>query len=275
MSVKKRARRLSALKILEVSAVDRGAGEGVRIALMKRAGARPRFRFNDADSLVPIENDVDQAVAAAKREIAENIAVAQKPAGSNPTEKRQQMGERMEPQTDLATVAKKHIEAIAKAQGCGFDRALLTCSQSRDPADRAAWDIIKFSGSSAAPVEVEKASEKAVRKGLKRLEKRLEEIQAATGCSRAGAALRLSTSRSGEDPALWLLHKSQANGTTDGEHLNRPRLSPSEQALAELIRGLKAAYPGRKMSEGEWRKAALRTMAHQPFGMQPLVNYSL
>src|SRR5579863_9373264 len=52
----RRPKRLTRLKISEVSAVDRGAGEGVRVVFMKRAGGK-RFRFNDADSLVPGDDD--------------------------------------------------------------------------------------------------------------------------------------------------------------------------------------------------------------------------
>jgi hypothetical protein len=225
---------------------------------------------------------IASAAGMAKREIAENIAIGKRLISTTeaglPTEKRQQMEDRMEPQIDVAN-AMDRVAAIQKATGSSYEGALLRLSSSRALDDQLAWLAIKH-GSSVAPVEksvnLEKAETKALKKGLKAVEKRLAEIQEAgpPGMTRASAALKLSSSTVGNDPFLWQIHKQNATG--EAEHNVRPRYAtPSEQALAELIRGLKASMPGRKMSESEWRKWALRTQQHRPPQTQPLVGYRL
>jgi hypothetical protein len=104
----KRAKRLTKLRIHEVSAVDSGAGRGVRIMLAKRDGNRPRYRFNEAGSLVPIDKGPPigaTAIEKARAEIEQNHAASLK---------RQTEDHAMEQVVDIAKAMENRIATMMK-----------------------------------------------------------------------------------------------------------------------------------------------------------------
>jgi hypothetical protein len=166
------AKRLKHLKIKEVSIVDRGAGEGVRVVMMKR---RPRYEFNDAYSLVPIVDPVERA----KREIADNLAVAKSLSAS--------LGD-IEMHTEVSEVAKAaqaivkrfddRVAEIAKRHSISHNAALLKISSS--PEDAALWRDYRQAQQliapptptpEPAPVVVSDAYSKMMAKAERRAEK--------------------------------------------------------------------------------------------------------
>jgi hypothetical protein len=178
MKIQKRPKRLTRLKVNEVSLVDRGAGEGVRVVLMKR-------KFGGADSLVRIgkivgvrhqSTDDADPIAKAKQEIAENLAVAKSLAVTKE--------DPMETTSEVmkAAVAKVdgRIEAIiAKSERpISRDGAILKMATSRDPADIEAWQIHKALAvapptpvAEAAPVATSAAYDEMMAKASKRAAK--------------------------------------------------------------------------------------------------------
>jgi hypothetical protein len=143
--VGKRARRLTKLRIDEISAVDSGAGRGVEVVLLKRDKKPPKFIFNDTFGLVrnparksaEVEKnlptsgglvDDDRAaasLAAAKREIAENREFAKSAGASLPGTE------------DHTTDIEKAAEMIAVAKVAGAIAKIMARSEkpiSRDQA---------------------------------------------------------------------------------------------------------------------------------------------
>jgi NADH dehydrogenase/NADH:ubiquinone oxidoreductase subunit G len=189
MKLGKRLKRLTRLKVNEISAVDRGAGEGVHIVLAKRQ--KPRYRFNDAGSLVPVDK-VNDSVERALAEIAEHRAVVKAAAPlteDHPMETSEVI---------KAAVAKvdDRIAAIIAKSDKPIDRvvAIGRMASSSDPRDIEAWQIHKqLATVPATPVSapalepVSDAYAKMMRKAAKLAQKE--------GISQASAFAKIYQSR--------------------------------------------------------------------------------
>jgi hypothetical protein len=171
--MKKRIKRLTNLRVTSVDAVDRGAGEGVRIVLMKRARS---YRWGPAFNLVPDDGDAvgkaSTSLERALQEIADHRAVVKAAAPlteDHPMETSEVM---------KAAVAKvdDRIAAIIAKSDKPIDRvvAIGRMASSSDPRDIEAWQIHKQLAtvpatpvSAPAPVTVSPAFMKMQKKAAK------------------------------------------------------------------------------------------------------------
>jgi hypothetical protein len=254
----KRAKRLTRLKIHEVSVCDAGAGRGVRIALMKRAGkSRPRFVFNGADSLVPNVDDswTKPTVAKALEEIEANrrlLNSAGLAKATPPAMEHHNMG----------------IETVAKAAITKMDSTIEDLM--RDPAIKSrASALLKISSSAAhaetwrayraamqlstaeepetaAPMTVSPAYAKMMKKAAK-----LRENE--PGLSQASAFAKIYAARPdlAQEDKAYFFNKGVGSQFTDGSY-----------ALDQLLRALRASYP--ELSEAKIRRLAQQLQAKAP-----------
>jgi hypothetical protein len=165
------------------------------------------------------------------------------------------------------------IEAIMKADPSirSAGSAMLKLAESRDPADQELWREFK----NGTALEGAVAKDFDVAKALKRMSKRCDELQATDPTlSRNSAIAKVAASPDPADRQLWERYKAANAPAGSGEHLVRPDYrTPSERALNELIRGLKAMHPDRRMSDSDWRREARRVQAHASPSVQALVRY--
>jgi hypothetical protein len=234
--IKKRARRLTRLKISEVSAVPSGAGRGVQVVLMKAdtqdgdvsvgeymrqrgQKKRPRFRFGPAFNLVPVDQvekvdtqhgghapgrdlpDDDFAAASLQRALAEIEEGRQfsKTAGvTSPT---------VEDNMDIITKMASRVAEIRKADPSirSDEVAMLRLAEDyRNPDAQALWKAFK-EGTAPASAAIEKSVK--IEKTLRKVDKRIAEIRAANpGMSRESAIAKIATT----DLDLWSRYRVAA-----------------------------------------------------------------
>jgi hypothetical protein len=183
--MKPKIKRLTRLKISSVDAVDRGAGEGVRIMLMKRD--RPRFVMGPAFNLIPAADDTGEGDGVAKgstslekalaeiaetRQLAKSLAVTKAHAAplteDHPMETSEVMKAAVAKVDDRIAVIMKREPTISR------DVAYLRLSSSTDDLDQEAWQIHKQLAtvpatpvSAPAPVTVSEAYAKMQKKAAK------------------------------------------------------------------------------------------------------------
>jgi len=208
-------KRLTRLKIDSVDVVDRGAGRGVQVKLMKRNYATPTgYRWGGAYNWVrtekqnvpaPVrfetyETDADRraaSVAAAKREITENMNTAA--IGKAAPRLEDNMTD------DIITTMSDRVAEIAKAAGCTTEAAMMRLAESRSLEDQELWREYKLN-TAPAPTAIGKAvdPDKAARKMAKRAD---ELVAAGVAPSRQAAIAKLAESRDPEDQKLWARYR--------------------------------------------------------------------
>jgi hypothetical protein len=269
----KRAKRLTKLRIHEVSVCDAGAGRGVRIALMKRRGDQPerRWRWGPAYNLIPAEGDDGsraETIAAAKREIAENWS------GSGLGEAKLSSGtEYQSMEINIAKAMEVRTAAIMKSDPSvrSPESAMLKLAESRDPQDQALWRAYK-SGVMPASAPVEKTIN--VEKTMRKVDKRIAELQAVDpSLSRLSAIAKIASSPG--DRELWERYKALGpmdEYVTSG-NTGSPSRRPSAVAFEALVTAIRASNPG--MSDATARQWARATQAHKPPAVQRLVGHPI
>jgi len=216
------AKRLTKLRIDSVDAVDRGAGEGVKVMIMKRDGARrwdvPRgYRWNDAYDLVPVDDADRQAASVAKAmaEIEANKAAIGKAAP------------RMEDimTDDIIGTMSDRVAEIAKAAGCTTEAAMMRLAESRAPEDQELWRTFK---ENTAPASTEVGKEFDPAKSLRKMEKRVDQILATDPSvrTRESAIAKIASSRDPADQQLWARYRAS------GEMLDNSTPAPVGKASA-------------------------------------------
>jgi len=259
VAMAKRIKRLTKLRIDEVSVCDSGAGRGVEVVLMKR-----NVGFNDADELtidgVPRwRRKKGGAVAKADslERALQEIEETRRLRKSLAVEK-----EDTTMQTDIVTAMSKRLGEIrAVHPHISEGAAMLKLAESRNPDDQALWR--QFKGEAVPAYTVGKAvnSEKAVRKMAKRCDQLMRSDP--TIQSRESAIAKIATSRDPDDLRLWTRYR-QAGQVADVAQL--PHSSPEpvgkavkDVALQNMIRAIGDAYPHLSAAQvRQWADAVMR-----------------
>ena len=231
----RRPKRLTRLKINEVSAVSRGAGEGVRVVLMKRDGGK-RYRFNDAGSLVPVDEDQadvgkSDRLAAVRQEIEQNRAFAASYAKSDLEDD----------MSDVIKAADDRIAAIQKAfPGISRESAMLKLASSRAPLDQKIWRDFKDGTALASSIGKDFNVEKAVKKMVARCDDII-----ATDCnvrSRQSALAKVASSPLEADQQLWARWKASGAVMTEEDEHPGPGVLDATENTEAWIAGLMRTY---------------------------------
>ena len=246
--MKKRSiKRLTHLKIDSVDAVDRGAGEGVKIMLMKRApgfdgaygllgrNGKPRWQRKAAEG-----TGGDDSLQKALAEIEETRAFVKAAAPL--------MGDTMQTrEVDVVKAMSSRIAEIRKADPSirSDNHALLKLSESRAESDQTLWRSWKKGVVSASTVHKAIDPEKAIRKMVKRC----DELMAADPSvrSRESAIAKVASSRLETDQKIWKNYRAGAQATDESA---LPSSSPApvgksmaDLAMANMVEALMASYP--------------------------------
>jgi hypothetical protein len=273
-------KRLTKLRVDSVDVVDRGAGEGVRIALIKRDGdpkRRGHAHFDDAYGLIRADGRSwrtkatrdagDAAIEKARAEIEQNYAA--------PALKRQ-MEEEMEQVVDIAKAMENRIATMMKRDPTirSTASAMLKLAESRDPADQELWRGYK-TGTAPAGAVAKEDTEFSVKKALRRMSERVTELQTASpGLTRESAIAKVAASRAPGDRQIWDRYR-KALGPMDQYVVDTSASSPrpSDIAFEALVTAIRASNPG--MSDATARQWAKATQAHKPPAVQRLADYRL
>jgi hypothetical protein len=241
------AKKLTKIRIDEVSAVDSGAGRCVRVVLMKRNGKKPRYVMNDSFNLVPIDKvDTDgDSTARALAEIAANRAAGFVPKSFNSIPGHQfRKEEKM--QTDIIKTMDERLAEIRKADPSirSDQHALLKLAESRNPGDFELFQSYK--NGVALSSSVEKSVK--VKKTLRNMGARIDEIMAADpGCrSRESAIAKVASSRLESDQALWRDYRvasQQVDQVVLREDVVPVGKSMADLAMQNMVGAIMASYP--------------------------------
>jgi hypothetical protein len=280
--VNKRIKRLTRLKIDEVSAVTAAANPGARVAIMKRDGGKKRRvagfdaagQFVDRDGVpewrwkrgVVANLDDGDSLAKALAEIETNRAFVKAAAPL--------MGDTMQTQeVDVVKAMSSRITEIRKADPSirSDNHAMLRLSESRNLADQALWRGWKQGVVLASTVQKAIDPEKAVRKMTKRVDQLMQSDP--TIRSRESAIAKIATSPLQANRKLWSRYKASGMAIDNSRPLPIGKQTSSESAFEALVAAIRASNP--RLSDAQAREWARRTQQHAPPSVGRLVGYRL
>jgi hypothetical protein len=244
----RRPKRLTRLKINEVSAVDSGAAIGAHVVVMKGVTTgRGRWarQWDDAYTLLPrrkkgggdaIGKGETSSLARAKREIRINKLAA---AGyTAPKESDMEI--------DIMKAMSNRIAEVQKVFPNLSDASVMArIAESRAPEDQALWR--EYKGGVALSSSVEKSVK--VKKTLKTMSARIDELMATNPSirSRESAIAKVAVSPLSADQELWRDYRIASQQVPDAALRSEP--APVGKAVDEveferLCANLRQQYPG-------------------------------
>jgi hypothetical protein len=295
------AKRLRKLRVTEISCVHHAANPGAKVMLLKRDGtdAKDRTRAELGELLakragtgqpivfiskstgerwaLPADADIAEPMILSAGGLGLEVELPPAKQRGEPIAKVEGDMQQMET-VDIAKAMENRIATMMKRDPNirSTASAMLRLAESRDPADQELWRGYK-TGTAPAGAVAKAEDEFSVKKALKRMSKRVEEIMAAdpTIRSRESAIAKIASSRDPDDRRLWQRYKSVP--ATDqfvisGDTHAQPR-RPSDVAFDALVTAIRASNPG--MSDATARQWARATQAHKPPSVQRLVDYRL
>jgi hypothetical protein len=190
------AKKLTKIRIDEVSAVDSGAGRGVRVVMMKRAGKR--YRFNEAGSLVPVGKfDTSDSLSRALEEVQQHREF-RKAAAPLVGDQHMQTTETVDVNKAATAVIKKfddHVAEFANRHNITRGAALLKIAASPD--DAALWcsyrEAQQVIGVPAAPTP--EPAQVLVSEAYQKMAKKAAKLAKREGISEASAFSKVYASR--------------------------------------------------------------------------------